>query len=53
MALHVLYRVKSACLDKHLRLAEESNYHYLKMNAAEIREKMQVSGVVRTSSDLR
>ncbi|MBR7007509.1 MAG: hypothetical protein IKH90_02620 [Ruminococcus sp.] len=53
MALHVLYRVKSDCLDKYLRLAEGSNYHYLKMNAAEIREKMQVSGAVRTSSDLR
>ncbi|WP_028506352.1 hypothetical protein [Ruminococcus sp. FC2018] len=53
MALHVLYRVKSACLDKYLRLAEGSNYHYLKMNAAEIREKMQVSGVVRTFSALR
>lgn len=53
MALHVLYKVNAACLDKYLRLAEESNYHYLKMNAAEIREKMQASGVVRTSSVLR
>lgn len=53
MALHVLYKVNAACLDKYLRLAEESNYHYLKMNAAEIREKMQVSGVVRTFSALR
>ena len=52
MALHVLYKVNAACLDKYLRLAEESNYHYLKMNAAEIREKMQASGVVRTFSDL-
>lgn len=41
MVLHVLYQIKSASLNKYLEIAEKSNYTYLKMNAKEIRKKVE------------
>ena len=41
MALHVLYKIKSAELEKYLRLAESSEYSYLRINAEEIRALMK------------
>ena len=40
MVLHVLYRIKSPLLEKHLREADRSDYHYLRENAAQIREML-------------
>lgn len=40
MALHVLYQIRSPKLPDYLELAEHSNYKYLKMNAHELREKL-------------
>lgn len=43
MALHVLHKVNSASLEKYLDIAEQSDYHYLKINAQEIREKIRLN----------
>ncbi len=41
MVLHVLYQIKSVYLNNYLEIAEKSNYKYLKVNAEEIREKIE------------
>ena len=45
MALHVLYRIKSPLLEKYLREADISDYHYLRENAAQIREMLAEDNV--------
>ena len=41
MVLHVLYQIKSSYLNDYLEKSEKSDYEYLKMNAEEIREKIE------------
>lgn len=41
MVLHVLYQIKSSYLNDYLETAEKSDYEYLKMNAEEIRKKIE------------